>query len=323
MSRSGQSSSTRLRAKDRQAEIIRAAALLFAEKGFNGTKTREISSEAGVSEALIFKHFPSKEDLYAAILAKESPVPQLISQVKDFAQNHNDEAVFRTIAETIVGGAPDDGLMRLILFSALESHELSDMFFQNHIRSFCDVLAGYIQQRIEDGAFREISPILAARAFMGMLIYHRLLTVLFQAPLSQDPREIAETFVTLMMTGVRRSRKRETLHGGRLERRHEKLAPQITGGFHELCGLKNVIWGPGQVSHAPCRPNVFHDVDRAAGFDLLGIDDVVDVRHFECECAGLGDGSQYQSGGRDQAPGGYRRHACPKRAGGGMGRPLV
>ncbi|HQU28247.1 MAG TPA: TetR/AcrR family transcriptional regulator [Nitrospirales bacterium] len=224
MSRSGQSSSTRLRAKDRQAEIIRAAALLFAEKGFNGTKTREISSEAGVSEALIFKHFPSKEDLYAAILAKESPVPQLISQVKDFAQNHNDEAVFRTIAETIVGGAPDDGLMRLILFSALESHELSDMFFQNHIRSFCDVLAGYIQQRIEDGAFREISPILAARAFMGMLIYHRLLTVLFQAPLSQDPREIAETFVTLMMTGVRRSRKK-----GDAARRPTRATARKTG----------------------------------------------------------------------------------------------
>jgi len=198
------SGSPRLGAKDRRAGIIGAAAALFSEKGFNGTKTREISVGAGVSDALIFKHFPSKEDLYAAILAEESPVPQLISQVKSLAKSRKDEEVFRTIAETIVGGAPEAGLMRLILFSALESHELSDMFFQNHIRIFYDVLAGYIQQRIEDGAFRKISPIIAARAFMGMLIYHRLLTVLFHAHLPHDPKDVSETFVTIMMNGLRK-----------------------------------------------------------------------------------------------------------------------
>ncbi|MDR4496254.1 MAG: TetR/AcrR family transcriptional regulator C-terminal domain-containing protein, partial [Nitrospirales bacterium] len=114
-----------------------------------------------------------------------------------------DEEVFRTIANTIVGGVPDAELMRLILFSALENHELSDMFFHNHIRVFYDVLAGYIQQRIDEGAFRKVSPIIAARAFMGMLIYHRLLQVLFQADLPHGAQEISETFVTLMMNGLR------------------------------------------------------------------------------------------------------------------------
>ena len=201
--KSSKSGPNRLRAKDRRAGIIDAAASLFSEKGFNGTKTREISAKAGVSEALIFKHFPSKEDLYAAILAEESPVPQLISQVQALAKSRKDEAVFRAIADRIVGGVPEPGLMRLILFSALESHELSDMFFQNHIRIFYDVLAGYIQQRIDEGAFRRVSPIVAARGFMGMLIYHRLLQVLFHAPLRHNPQEISETFVSLMMEGLR------------------------------------------------------------------------------------------------------------------------
>lgn len=196
---------TRLRAEVRRAEIIKAAASLFAGKGFSGTKTREIAAQAGVSEALIFKHFPSKEDLYAAILAEESPVPRLISQIKELAAQRQDEQVFRAIAETIVGGAPDAELIRLIFFSALESHELSDMFFQNHIRVFYDELAGYIQQRVDEGAFRKMSPIVAARGFMGMLIYHRLLTVLFHAELPHDPQEIAETFVSMMMDGLRRS----------------------------------------------------------------------------------------------------------------------
>ena len=198
------SSKPRIPAAARKASIIRAAASIFGEKGFSGTKTREIAARAGVSEALIFKHFPSKNDLYAAILAEKSPVPGLIERIQALAEQRNDVEVFRTIAETIVGGAPDQNLMRLILFSALESHELSDMFFQNHIRHFYDVLASYIEQRIQEGAFQPVPPLVAARAFMGMLIYHRLLTVLFRAPLTQEPQDIVQTFVTVFMKGLTR-----------------------------------------------------------------------------------------------------------------------
>ena len=41
---------------------------VFAEKGFHGTTTRELAVAAGVSEGLLFKHFPNKEALYAAML---------------------------------------------------------------------------------------------------------------------------------------------------------------------------------------------------------------------------------------------------------------
>ena len=197
------SPSRRIPAAARKASIIRSAAALFAEKGFNGTKTREIAERAGVSEALIFKHFPSKEDLYAAILAEKSPVPGLLEKIKALAEQRRDGEVFTTIAETIVGGAPDQNLMRLIFFSALESHEMSDMFFQNHIRHFYDVLASYIELRINDGAFQPVEPLVAARAFMGMLIYHRLLSVLFRVPLTQEPQEIVCTFVKVFMDGLK------------------------------------------------------------------------------------------------------------------------
>ena len=80
---------------------------------------------------------------------------------------------------------------------------MSDMFFQNHIRHFYDVLASYIELRIDDGAFQPVEPLVAARAFMGMLIYHRLLTVLFQVPVIQEPRDIVQTFVTVFMNGLK------------------------------------------------------------------------------------------------------------------------
>lgn len=199
---SAKSSRPRISAAARKASIIRSAAAIFGEKGFNGTKTREIAARAEVSEALIFRHFPSKEELYTAILAEESPLPGLRKRIETLAEQRKDVEVFTVIAETIVGGAPAPNLMRLILFSALENHELSDMFFHNHIRHFYDVLASYIEQRIQDGAFQPVPPMVAARAFMGMLIYHRLLTVLFRATLPQEPQEIVRTFVTVFMKGL-------------------------------------------------------------------------------------------------------------------------
>ncbi len=57
----------RLTGEERKAAIVQAVRRVFAANGFRGTTTRELAAAAGVSEALLFKHFPSKEALYAAM----------------------------------------------------------------------------------------------------------------------------------------------------------------------------------------------------------------------------------------------------------------
>jgi AcrR family transcriptional regulator len=59
--------SIRLPADERQAAIVRSVRRAFADKGFHGTTTRELARVAGVSEALLFKHFPTKEALFAGM----------------------------------------------------------------------------------------------------------------------------------------------------------------------------------------------------------------------------------------------------------------
>jgi AcrR family transcriptional regulator len=58
---------SKLSSEERRAAIIQAVQKVFAEKGFDGTTTRELAEAAGVSEALLFKHFPNKEALYSAM----------------------------------------------------------------------------------------------------------------------------------------------------------------------------------------------------------------------------------------------------------------
>ena len=128
----------------------------------------------------------------------------MLSKVKKLADRREDLQVFTLIAETVIlQGVPEPDLMRLLLFSALEGHKLSDMFFQNHVRVFHEFLAKYIDRRIRDGAFRKMDSLLVARAFMGMLIEHRLLTLLFRMPVSTPPENIVSTFVKLFVEGIR------------------------------------------------------------------------------------------------------------------------
>ena len=58
---------SKLTSGERRAAIVKAVRRTFAEKGFDGTTTRELADSAGVSEALLFKHFPTKEALFTAM----------------------------------------------------------------------------------------------------------------------------------------------------------------------------------------------------------------------------------------------------------------
>jgi AcrR family transcriptional regulator len=70
--------------EERRLAIIKVATPLFAEKGFDGTSIREIARAANVSEALLYKHFPSKEALYSEILEFTTRISSFT--IKEFMQ---------------------------------------------------------------------------------------------------------------------------------------------------------------------------------------------------------------------------------------------
>jgi AcrR family transcriptional regulator len=63
--------SLRMTSDLRRQLILGAAKRCFARNGFAGTTTKSVAAAAAISEALLFKHFPSKAALYAEILAEE------------------------------------------------------------------------------------------------------------------------------------------------------------------------------------------------------------------------------------------------------------
>lgn len=155
----------RLSAEERKKQIMAAATELFAEKGFSGTRTREIASSAGISETLIFQHFASKEELYKAILLENVAHHPLQPEIEKYAALKDDHAVFYTIAAHMV--KHNDPLMiRLYLFAALEGPQLVNLVPRRDEHDIKKILSDYILQRIEDDAYRPVNPDVAAQCFL-------------------------------------------------------------------------------------------------------------------------------------------------------------
>jgi AcrR family transcriptional regulator len=163
---------------ERKLQILRVAVSLFSQRGFRGTTTKEIALAAGVSEAMVFRHFATKEELYAAIIdhkaCSDGPLdPE--NMVADALERKDDRAVFEGLAfGALQHHDRDPHFQRLLLYSALEQHELAQMFFENFVRRVYKFLGGYIRERQDEGAMIQIDPAIVVRAFVGMIMHHSL-----------------------------------------------------------------------------------------------------------------------------------------------------
>lgn len=196
----------RLKAADRRQQILAVAAALFARQGFNGTTTKEIAVNAGVTEALIFRHFPTKEDLYWAVIETkiEDNSPRTRMQARLSAKGTDAEILYGLAVDILERRAKDQTLSRLLLYSALENHSLSHRFFRAFVSSYYGVLAEYIARRIRDGIFRPLDPVLAARGFLGMIIYHSWVQELFGGKRYEklSVQQVSRTLVDVWLQGM-------------------------------------------------------------------------------------------------------------------------
>src|SRR5215467_9580979 len=119
-------STLRMTSDLRRQLILGAAKRCFARNGFAGTTTKSVAAAAAISEALLFKHFPSKASLYAEILAEECEAdPALIDLLEREPSTATLVELVRRMVEYFVhiGDGPDQEeaqRLRLMVTSHLD-----------------------------------------------------------------------------------------------------------------------------------------------------------------------------------------------------------
>jgi AcrR family transcriptional regulator len=193
------------RAAETRERILEAAIELFSKNGFAGTTTKQIARRAKKNEALIFRYFPTKKELYAAIIQRKisrRASVELMAAVE--AKEVDDETVLRDIARCLVRVKGEDAnFLRLLYFSALEGHELSQLFFDTYVKQLRKLLQQFMQAGMDSGRFRELDSRLASRAFIGMLAHYQVASELFAFEKGlPDAEKAAEVFVDIFLNGV-------------------------------------------------------------------------------------------------------------------------
>lgn len=188
-------------------KILETSIKLFAEKGFNGTTTKEIAEMADVNEALIFRHFSTKRELYGAIIEKKiDEEPGIELPLETHKDSKDDKLVFTAIATRMFEKCgKDSSFIRLLHFSALEGHELSDMFFETYVEYVNMLLCDYIETRVSDGAFKKVEPLYASQAFIGMIVNHIIVQELFgdKKRNNTNQKRLVDTYVEIFLNGIR------------------------------------------------------------------------------------------------------------------------
>lgn len=164
------------RGEHTRRDILRGARALFLDQGYSGTGMREIAHAAGITPAAIYNHFPSKDDLFTALLRHEAPFEEMLVLWRDtqaMTAKELVERVFRGIVELF---AAHQDYVRLALIDAQEREGVA-------ITSFVPQLAqgatGFYQRLVAldeaHGQLRPMPPFVFLRTFMS-LIWGYLLT---------------------------------------------------------------------------------------------------------------------------------------------------
>jgi AcrR family transcriptional regulator len=197
---------TRLSGSERREQIIRTATELFSRVGFRGATVRQLAERAGISEAMIYHHFPSKEALYDAMLQQKLENSKHLFYPVEAAEARQDRAVLETVIGNFLReGRKDTSYMRMMLYSALENHEFAAKVVHGPLQDFYRFLGSYLEQRMENGVMKTMSGQVAARLLMGMAYHATLLREIFHDPGLQDvdTEDLENTIVDLFCDGIR------------------------------------------------------------------------------------------------------------------------
>jgi TetR/AcrR family transcriptional regulator len=198
----------RMKGDQRRHQLIDVAIELFARKGFGGTTTREIAKAAEVNEAIIFRHFETKEGLYAAILdqrARETLSQEAFEALRGLATLGDDEGFFQFVVQRILHAYRDHPqYQRLLLFSSLEKHPFARGYYERFVAPGFGFVREYIETRQREGVFRSCNSGLAVFALASIAAQYGMNKWLFERADPHVTEEEAVKEVTdLFLKGMR------------------------------------------------------------------------------------------------------------------------
>jgi AcrR family transcriptional regulator len=196
------------RKEARPAEILAAALACFKERGFTATRLEDVAAKAGVTKGTIYLYYPSKEELFKAVVRGElvpniehleaaildAPVPAtvMLEQLCTFWVQH-------------IVSSPVSVIPKLVLTEAGNFPELARFYLETAVHRGLALIASILRRGIANGEFRPVDVEHVVYCVLGPLLF----TVLWQHSLGPhdnrplDVQAVCRAHLDLMLHGLR------------------------------------------------------------------------------------------------------------------------
>jgi len=199
--RAGSSPARRRRRPSRRDEILRRAAHLFLERGFEITSLADIAEAIGISKAGLYYHFESKQGLLAAIINFGHEILELEFE-KQLADCHSDEDALRRLISTyaLVITREDDAAFANLAIEEMKSLLPADREqIAERKRAFLNRIRERLQRLAAAGRLRDVDITAATHTLAGMVLW---LPKWYHQPGRLSAKQMAKQITDLAMHAV-------------------------------------------------------------------------------------------------------------------------
>lgn len=198
------------RKQERPQELLDAALTLFVEKGFAASRAEEVAQRAGVSKGTLYLYYPSKEELFKAVVRHN--LSSLIAEGEELAAQY-EGASSELLSELLqiwwgrVGNTPAAGIHKIVLSEVRNFPELAQFYADEVIIPADRLFCACVQRGIDRGEFRAMPVHEVAQALIAPVIFMALHNHSFGAcPVrgaqAVDPVQMLRTNLDLILRGL-------------------------------------------------------------------------------------------------------------------------
>lgn len=206
----------RRRSEARPGEIVEAALELFVEKGFAGAKMDDIAKRAGVTKGTVYLYFPSKEDLFRAVV-EEMVGPNIETGERLLAEHTGTAAdLVRELIQAwwrLMGSSRVACLSKLMTGESANFPQMAQYYMDQVVGRARRIFATAVQRGVDNGEFRPVPATYAARLAVAPLAHYSIYQRSMQPydPEGFDPERYLQLHIDLFLRGLAKVPETETI----------------------------------------------------------------------------------------------------------------
>ena len=201
---------------DNTSLILDAARTLFMEQSFGGATMEAVAAVAGVSKTTVYAHFPSKDELFVAVVEREAEHQMLALNGSAGTEAAVVLAAFADEAAALLVAPSTIALHRIVSSEAVRAPAVGRLFYANGPQRLIDGLATYLEQAMMSGQLRRAPSRLAAVQFLAVIVGDLQLRALHGLP-PASPSEraaVVSSGVQVFLAGYAIPHRRASHAGG-------------------------------------------------------------------------------------------------------------